>query len=101
MAPYIPQIAGRKKNPLADARYVTAGSQQMAKDLILNSNVLGYGPRITLDREFATRQIVELDLPITKFYLTIMEIRRRDAHSAVLERAFGIAEDYFKHLVTV
>lgn len=101
MAPYLPRFAGRKKNPLAGVRYVTAGSQQMAKDLIMHSDALGYGPRVTLDDELATGRFIELDLPVSKFYLTIMEIRRKDVHSSVLDRAFTIAEQYFKDLDTV
>ena len=101
MAPYHPSFPGRKKNPLSGAGYVTAGSQQMAKDLILHSDVLGYGPRVTLDDELATGRFVELDLPITNQYLTIMEIRCRDLYSPVLDTAFKIAEDYFKQLETV
>jgi len=101
VSPYVPHFTGRKRNPLRDARFVTAGSQQMAKALILNSNVLGYGPRVTLDDELVSGRFIELDLPIVKFYLTIMEIRRRDVYSAVLDRAFAIAEDYFKNLATV
>ena len=42
-----------------------------------------------------------LTLPITNQYLTIMEIRRRDLYSPVLDTAFKIAEDYFKQLETV
>ena len=101
MAPYIPKFVGHKKNPLDNARCVIAGSQQIGKDLVLYSDVLGYGPRVTLDGELASGQIVELDLPITKLYVTVMEIRRRNVHSAVLDRAFAIAEHYFKNLATV
>ena len=101
MAPYLPQFTGRKENPLRGARYVTAASQQMAKELVLHSTVLGFGPRITLDEEFSRGLYVELDLPITKMYLTIVEIRRRNVHSIVLDRAFAIAESYFKKLTFV
>ncbi len=68
----------------------------MAKDLVMHSNVLGFGPRITWDSELAHGQVVELELPITKLYTTLMGIRRRDAYSAVLDRAFAIVEKYFR-----
>lgn len=96
-APYIPRFTGRKKNPLETARYVLAGSQQMAKDLLLNSNLLGYGPRVAFDVELAAGSVTKLNLPITKLSTSIFEIRRRDAHSAVLDRAFAIAEDYYRN----
>lgn len=97
-APYIPFFAGRNQNPLSGARYITAGSQQMAKDLILYSNALGYGPRVVIADEMAAGQLIELDLPIAKLYLTIMEVRRRNLRSSVLDRTFRIAEHFFKGL---
>jgi DNA-binding transcriptional LysR family regulator len=101
MAPFVPGFTGRNKNPLTNIGYVTAASQQMALELILNSDLLGYGPRLTLDREFSHGEIVELDLPITKRYITIMEIRRRDVLSTVLDRTFSIAEDFFQNQALV
>ena len=98
IAPYIPKFVGHKKKPLENPRTVTAGSQQQAKDLVLYSNVLGFGPRVTLDSELSAGQIVELDLPIAKQYTVVMQIRRRNVYSAVLDRAFEIAEHYFKNL---
>lgn len=100
IAPYIPKFVGHKKNPLGHPRTVVAGSQQLAKDLVLHSEVLGYGPKVTLDSEFAAGEIIELDLPTTKDYITVMEIRRRNVYSSVLDRAFTIAEQYFRHLKT-
>lgn len=100
IAPHIPRFIGHKKNPIENPRTVTAGSQQQAKDLVLYSNVLGFGPRVTLDSELAAGEIVELDLPIAKQYSVVMEIRRRNVYSAVLDRAFEIAEHYFKNLKT-
>lgn len=98
--PFIPTFSGRKKNPLGNVRTVTAGSQQAAIDLVVHTDLLGYGPRVSYDTELAYGQVVELDLPITKLYVTIMEVRRRDARSAVLDRAFSIAEDYYEKHVT-
>lgn len=96
IAPFVPQFIGYEENPLGDVCHVTADSQQLAKDLVMHSNVLGFGPRITWDSELAHGQIVELELPITKLYANIMGIRRRDAYSAVLDRAFAIVEEYFR-----
>lgn len=99
--PFVPTFSGRKKNPLANVRTVTAGSQQAAIDLAVHTDLLAYGPRVSYDTELAFGQVVELDLPITKRYVTILEVRRRDARSAVLDRAFSIAEDYYEnHLTT-
>ena len=98
--PYTPAFSGRKKNPLENVRTVTAGSQQTAIDLVVHTDILGYGPRVSYDTELAHGQVVELDLPITKLYVTIMEVRRRDARSAVLDRAFAIAEDYYANHIT-
>ncbi|MGI9325368.1 MAG: LysR family transcriptional regulator [Pseudomonadales bacterium] len=98
--PFFPTFSGRKKNPLENVRSVTAGSQQAAIDLVLHTNLLGYGPRVCFETELAHGQAVELDLPIKKRYVTIMEVRRRDARSAVLDRAFAIAEDYYENHVT-
>ena len=75
-------------------------ADQNIPDIACLGDVIGYGPKVTLGSELAAGQIVELDVPITKLYLTIMEIRRRDAYSAVLDRAFAIAEHYFKNLAT-
>jgi LysR family transcriptional regulator of abg operon len=97
MSPYVPFLAGRKKNLLHEARYVTAGSHQMGKDLVMNSMLLGYGPRVAFDVELAAGEVVELNLPITKQYATIMQIRRRNVRSAILDSAFTIAEDYYQN----
>ena len=95
-SPFIPRFRGRDKNPLRDVLYVSAGSQQLAKDLVLHSDVLGYGPRVAFDSELALGQVVELDLPIIKLSVSVLEIRRRDAQSSVLDEAFAIAEDYYR-----
>ena len=95
--PFLPRFRGRKKDPLSDVRYATAGSQQMAKDLVVHSNVLGFGPRVCWDSELAHGQVVELKLPIKKLFLPIMEVRRREARSEVLDQAFAIAEDYYRN----
>ena len=95
-SPYIPQFRGRDKNPLRDAHYVAACSQQMAKDLLAHSNLLGYGPRVAFDSELALGQVVELNLPITKLQVNVLEIRRREVQSSVLDEAFAIAEDYYR-----
>jgi DNA-binding transcriptional LysR family regulator len=97
--PFVPTFSGRKTNPLANARTVTAGCQQTAIDLVVHTNLLGYGPRVSYDTELAHGQVVELDLPIKKRNVTILEVRRRDARSAVLDRAFAIAEDYYENHV--
>ncbi len=97
-APYVPQFKGRDENPLGDARYIAAGSQQMAKDLLIHSNnLLGYGPRVAFDSEVALGQVVELDLPIKKQYASVLETRRRDVQSLVLDEAFSIAETYYQN----
>ncbi len=98
--PYVPTFSGRSKNPLENVRAVTAGSQQAAIDLVLHTDLLGYGPRVSYDTELAFGQVVELNLPIKKLYVTIMEVRRRDARSAVLDRAFAIAEQYYENHIT-
>jgi DNA-binding transcriptional LysR family regulator len=94
-SPFVPLFSGREKNPLRDVGYVMAGSQQMAKDLLLHSDLLGFGPRVTWDSELAHGQVVELNLAIKKLYVPIMEVRRRNAYSAVLDQAFAIAEAYY------
>ena len=99
--PFVPTFSGRKNNPLGNVRTVTAGSQQAAIDLVVHTDLLGYGPRVSYDTELAFGQVMELELPITKRYVTIMEVRRRDARSAVLDRAFSIAEHYYEnHIIT-
>jgi DNA-binding transcriptional LysR family regulator len=99
-APFAPTFSGRKNNPLDNVRHVTAGSQQAAIDLVMNTSLLGYGPRVCYDAELARGQVVELNLPIAKRYVTIMEVRRRDLRSAVLDQAFAIAEDYYNNQIT-
>ena len=96
-APYLPNFTGRKQDVLETARVITAGSQQMAKDLLIHSHALGFGPRIAFDVELEHEQVVELDLPIKKVYVPITEVRRRDAYSTVLDQAFAIAEDYYQN----
>ena len=95
-SPFIPRFRGRDKNPLQDVLYVSAGSQPLAKDLVLHSDVLGYGPRVAFDSELALGQVVELNLPITKLQVNVLEIRRREVRSSVLDEAFAIAEEYYR-----
>ena len=95
-SPFIPRFRGRDKNPLQDVLYVSTGSQPLAKDLVLHSDVLGYGPRVAFDSELALGQVVELNLPITKLQVNVLEIRRREVQSSVLDEAFAIAEEYYR-----
>ena len=95
IAPFVPQFEGFNKSPLGSVSVIMAGSQQMAKQLVIHSNALGYGPRLTWDVDLAHGTVVELDLPISELYVVMTEIRRRDAHSAVLEAASAISEKYF------
>ena len=97
IAPFIPQFEGYKKSPLGSVSVRAAGSRQMGKQLVAHTNALGYGPKLTWDVDLAHGTVVELDLPITELYATINEIRRRDAHSAVLDTAFAISENYFEN----
>ena len=57
----------------------------MGKQLIIHSNALGYGPKLTWDADLAHGTVVELDLPITRLEVSFTEFRRRDAHSAALD----------------
>ena len=95
IAPFVPQFEGFNKSPLGSVSVIMAGSQQMAKQLVIHSNALGYGPRLTWDVDLAHGTVVELDLPISELYVVMTEIRRRDAHSAVLDAASAISEKYF------
>ena len=95
-SPFIPRFRDRDKNPLQDVLYVSTGSQPLAKDLVLHSDVLGYGPRVAFDSELALGQVVELNLPITKLQVNVLEIRRREVRSSVLDEAFAIAEEYYR-----
>ncbi|MCY4531903.1 MAG: hypothetical protein OXC84_06195 [Gammaproteobacteria bacterium] len=54
----------------------------MAKDLLAHSNLLGYGPRVAFDSELALGQVVELNLPITKLQVNVLEIHRREVRSS-------------------
>ena len=96
ISPFLPQFEGYNKSPLDNVRVITAGSQQTAKQLVIHSDVLGYGPELVWDVERAHGLIVELDLPITDLFVSFSEVRRRDTHSAVLDAAFAISEKYFE-----
>ena len=95
ISPFLPQFEGYNRSPLENVRVITAGSQQMAKELLMHSDALGYGPELTWDVERAHGMVAELDLPITDVFVSFSEVRRRDAHSAVLDAAFAISEAYF------
>jgi LysR family transcriptional regulator of abg operon len=96
--PYQPILKGRKTNPLGAARSVTAASEQMAKELILHSDLLGYGPKYSVREELLQKDLVELNLSIEKYFIDIAVARRRDVHSTVLDHVFDLTEDYFQKL---
>ena len=82
-------------------RYVTAANQQMAKELLLTTDLLGFGPRYSLQEELGRGTISVLDLPIEQNNIDIAVVKRRDVHSMVLDRALKIAESYFQeHKIT-
>ena len=100
-APYLPTFTGERNDPQLAARYVTAANQQMAKELLLTTNLLGFGPRYSLREELGRGTIVVLDLPIEQNNTEIAAVKRRDVHSVVLDQALKIAESYFQeHKIT-
>ncbi len=96
--PYQPILRDRKTKPLNDSQCVTAASEQMAKELILNSNLLGYGPRYSIYQEQLRGEIVEIKLPIEKYFIDIAIVRRPNVHSVVLDRVVELTEAYYRDL---
>ena len=68
----------------------------MAKELLLTTDLLGFGPRYSLREELGRGAISVLDLPIEQNNTDIAVVKRRDVHSMVLDRALKIAESYFQ-----
>ena len=95
-APYLPTFKGERKDGHFVPRYVTAANQQMAKELLLTTDLLGFGPRYSLREELGRGTIFVLDLPIEQNNTDIAVVKRRDVHSMVLDRALKIAESYFQ-----
>ncbi|MGI9289431.1 MAG: LysR family transcriptional regulator [Pseudomonadales bacterium] len=93
--PIVPQFAGHNKPPLENVRFVSVNSQEMAIQLVVNSELLGYGPRMSWETELARGNVVELNLPIAKIDTAIMGVKRRGIYSGVLDKAFDITEAYF------
>ena len=73
----------------------------MAKELLLTTDLLGFGPRYSLREELGRGTISILDLPIEQNNTDIAVVKRRDVHSMVLDRALKISESYFQeHKIT-
>jgi hypothetical protein len=70
----------------------------MAKELILNSNLLGFGPRYSIYQEQLRGEIVEIKLPIEKYFIDIAIVRRPNVHSVVLDRVVELTEAYYRDL---
>ncbi|NCF45087.1 MAG: LysR family transcriptional regulator [Proteobacteria bacterium] len=96
--PYQPIFRDRKTKLLNDSRCVIAATEQMAKELILNTNLLGYGPRYSIYQEQLRGELVEIRLPIEKYFIDIAIARRQNAHSAVLDRIVESTEAYYQGL---
>lgn len=93
--PVVPQFLNQKKPPEEGFSFVSVNSQDMAIQLVVNSEFLGYGPRMSWETELARGNVVELKLPIAKIDTMIMGVKRRGVYSAVLDKAFNITEAYF------
>ena len=96
IAPPYPQFEAHS-TPLPESpRVLNSDTQEMAIQLVMHSNVLGYGPRMSFGVEIRYGTVTQLDLPIAKRYSTFMEVRRRDLNSRLLDLAFELAEAYFE-----
>ncbi|MGI9294986.1 MAG: LysR substrate-binding domain-containing protein, partial [Pseudomonadales bacterium] len=93
--PVLPQFLGHNKPPLENFRFVSVSSQEMAIQLVVNSELLGYGPRMSWETELARGNVVELNLSIAKIDTVIMGVKRRGIYSGALDKAFGITEAYY------
>lgn len=76
-------------------RFVSVSSQDMAIQLVVNSELLGYGPRMSWETELNKGNVVELNLPMVKIDTMIMGVKRRGVYSGVVGKAFDITEAYF------
>ena len=95
ISPFVPQFEGYNKSPLDNLSVITARSQQTARQFVIHSDLLGYGPELTWDVERAHGMVVELDLPITELFVSFSESGAAMPFSAVLDAAFAVSENYF------
>jgi len=96
MVPPVPQFETDQASQLEKPRILNSSSQEMAIQLVMHSNLLGYGPKMAFSVEIRRGTVTRLNLPIAKRYATFMEVRRRDVNSRVLDTAFEVAEAYFE-----
>jgi DNA-binding transcriptional LysR family regulator len=95
-APPVPHFEAQGASQLENPRVLNTATQEMAIQLVMHSNVLGYGPKMSFSLEILHGTVTHLDLPIAKRYSTFMEVRRRNVNSRVLDTAFKLAETYFE-----
>lgn len=93
--PIVPQFLDQDQPDPEDYRYVSVNSQDMAIQLVVNSDLLGYGPRMSWETELMRGNVVELNLPLAKIDSKIIGVKRSGVYSSVLGKAFDIAEAYF------
>ena len=98
IVPPVPQFEVDQASQLENPRVLNCSSQEMAIQMVMYSNLLGYGPKMAFSIEIRHGTVTHLDLPIAKRYATFMEVRRRDVNSRVLDTAFELAEAYFENI---
>lgn len=91
----VPRFEKTEYLSLKDLKIITAGSQEMAVQLVANSDSLGYGPKMAWAVELARGNVVQLDLPIRKIQMYFTDVKRSGVYSGVLDKAFEICELYF------
>ncbi len=91
----VPRFERSENLPLKDLKMITAGSQDMAIQMVVNSYALGYGPQMAFAVELELGRVVRLDLPIRKIHLYFTDVKRRGVYSSVLDKAFEITEKFF------
>lgn len=98
IVPPVPQFEVDQASQLENPRVLNCSSQEMAIQMVMHSNLLGYGPKMAFSIEIRHGTVTNLDLPIATRYATFMEVRRRDVNSRVLDAAFELAEAYFENI---
>ncbi len=93
--PFLPRLNGEQRLENRDINFVHAHSHQLIVELIMHTDALAYGPELFLEAELAEGKVARLDLPLPKVEATIAGVRHSDTHSAVVDCAFNIVENYF------
>ncbi len=93
--PFLPRINGERGLENLGINFVDAHSNQLVVELIMHTKGLAYGPELFLETELGEGKVAKLDLQLPRVDATIAGVRHNNTHSAVVDRAFAIVENYF------